>query len=285
MPPPRQGRLLELLPEKFSTFLLAMERTRLGRDLHETPQRGGTVFAPTNDAFERMGPSVNTFLFSDEGRDYLRALMRYHVVANETLYSDAFYERQHERRERAQEERERDDRNNWQVELRTLLSGKRLRIQVSRWLGVANMEINDRVHVSVQDGIARDGVVQVVDTVLMPPRGRRPAEIGARNEDDQQLDWDDVSVDDLKDRLRRHLDDDWNGDDEEEEQQQRRRGDSRDRRDRDDDRDDGRDRRDRDEDRNRSRNDRDEERRNRRNRDDEERERRNREREDRRREL
>lgn len=52
---------------------------------------GGTIFAPSNFAFQRLGPKINGFLFSSYGRRYLKALLEYHVVANQTLYSDAYY--------------------------------------------------------------------------------------------------------------------------------------------------------------------------------------------------
>ena len=52
---------------------------------------GGTVFAPSNFAFQKLGPKINGFLFSKYGQKYLKALLEYHVVANQTLYSDAYY--------------------------------------------------------------------------------------------------------------------------------------------------------------------------------------------------
>lgn len=52
---------------------------------------GGTLFAPSNWAFQKLGPGINAFLFSPHGQKYLRALLQYHIVVNQTLYSDAFY--------------------------------------------------------------------------------------------------------------------------------------------------------------------------------------------------
>ena len=52
---------------------------------------GGTLFAPSNFAFQKLGPRINGFLFSTYGQKYLKALLKYHVVANQTLYSDAYY--------------------------------------------------------------------------------------------------------------------------------------------------------------------------------------------------
>jgi uncharacterized surface protein with fasciclin (FAS1) repeats len=57
----------------------------------EVPKSGGTFFAPTNLAFAKLGPHVNAFLFSRYGQKYLKALLKYHIVANHTLFSDAYY--------------------------------------------------------------------------------------------------------------------------------------------------------------------------------------------------
>lgn len=94
MPPPPTTRLIQLVPQKFSTLLLAAEKTGLAREVHGVPTVGGTLFAPTNWAFEKLGPAANAFLFnSEKGLGYLKALLKYHAVANETLYSDAYYGR------------------------------------------------------------------------------------------------------------------------------------------------------------------------------------------------
>ena len=51
----------------------------------------GTLFAPSNFAFKLLGPKINAFLFSSYGLKYLEALLKYHVVSDQTLYSDAYY--------------------------------------------------------------------------------------------------------------------------------------------------------------------------------------------------
>ena len=52
-----------------------------------------TIFAPSNEAFAKLGHKVNKFLFSAWGRPYLAALLKYHIVMNHTLYSDIYYKR------------------------------------------------------------------------------------------------------------------------------------------------------------------------------------------------
>ena len=92
IPPPKASTILGLLPGTFSTLDLALAKTGLFVALNDTTTHtGGTVFAPTNFAFQKLGPKINGFLFSSFGEKYLKALLKYHIVANQTLYSDAFY--------------------------------------------------------------------------------------------------------------------------------------------------------------------------------------------------
>jgi uncharacterized surface protein with fasciclin (FAS1) repeats len=77
----------------FSTLNLALVKTGLidsvnRKELHI----GGTLFAPTNQAFAKLPPAVNAFLFSPAGEKYLKALLKYHIVPGHTLFTDAYYE-------------------------------------------------------------------------------------------------------------------------------------------------------------------------------------------------
>ena len=92
IPPPNIARIISLLPSEFSTLELALYKTGLFDVLNSTSNHlGATVFAPSNFAFAKLGPRINAFLFSEYGRKYLKAILEYHVVANQTLYSDAYY--------------------------------------------------------------------------------------------------------------------------------------------------------------------------------------------------
>ena len=50
-----------------------------------------TVFAPTNEAFQKLGPKANKFLSSPLGKPYFTALLQYHVVMNSTLFTDVYF--------------------------------------------------------------------------------------------------------------------------------------------------------------------------------------------------
>lgn len=92
IPPPKAADIIQLLPGEFSTLELGLTKTGLFKAINDTSNHvGGTLFAPSNFAFQMLGPKINAFLFSSYGQKYLKALLKYHVVANQTLYSDAFY--------------------------------------------------------------------------------------------------------------------------------------------------------------------------------------------------
>lgn len=92
--------IIDLLPGEFSTLELGLGKTGLIHALNDTSNHvGGTIFAPSNFAFRKLGPRINAFLFSRYGQKYLKALLKYHVVANQTLYSDAYYDKSGEAEE------------------------------------------------------------------------------------------------------------------------------------------------------------------------------------------
>ena len=89
--PPEALDVIEFLPAQFSTLLLGLVKTGLYHDFRVTATAGQTFFAPTNFAFEKLPLPVTAFLFSEHGLKYLKAILKYHVVSNQTLYSDAYY--------------------------------------------------------------------------------------------------------------------------------------------------------------------------------------------------
>jgi len=94
IPPPPVATTISLFPGQFSTLELGFRKTGLFDKLNSTeyPHEGGTLFAPSNFAFQKLGPKINGFLFSKYGQKYLKALLEYHIVVNQTLYSDAFFD-------------------------------------------------------------------------------------------------------------------------------------------------------------------------------------------------
>lgn len=188
-------KIIELLPGQFSTLQLALVKTGLFEAIKDSPHTGGTLFAPSNMAFKKLGPKINAFLFSKYGEKYLKALLKYHVVANETLYSDAFYKAKDSQELFDDISVEAIPKGRFHVDLPTLLDGKSLSIDIARFGGLITMKINGFGSVAVQDGLASDGVIHVVSNVLIPPK--TPG--GTASQDEE------LTVEDLKERLDAHV--------------------------------------------------------------------------------
>jgi uncharacterized surface protein with fasciclin (FAS1) repeats len=200
LPPPPALKIIELLPGEFSTFQLALVKTGLFDAIKNSPHTGGTLFAPSNVAFKKLGPKINAFLFSKYGEKYLKALLKYHVVANETLYSDAFYKAKEAQELINDISADAIPRGRFHVDLPTLLDGKSLSIDIARFGGFITIKINGFGSVAVQDGLASDGVVHVVRNVLIPPK--IPGGVAYQREE--------LTVEELKERLDAHVEQkDW----------------------------------------------------------------------------
>lgn len=185
------GQELSLFPSKFSTLLLAYDKTEFVKYVHGVKMVGSTVFAPSNAAFARLGPKANAFLFNTEtGLKYLRALLKYHISPNATLYTDAFYDKTHSQQ---------TGTNTWETEhydLPTLLDDAPVGVDITRLSAFVSLRVNGFAHTPITDGVAKNGVIHVVDKVLIPP---------CKHEDGEDYDTVDIDVDDLKSRLGKYL--------------------------------------------------------------------------------
>ncbi|GAB7361811.1 hypothetical protein MBLNU230_g1853t1 [Neophaeotheca triangularis] len=190
LPPPNVIKIIDLLPSEFSTLELGLGKTGLLEQLNSTDHHGGTFFAPSNFAFTKLGPKINAFLFSSYGQKYLKALLQYHVVPDNTLYSDAYYNA-----DRA--EQEGVPKGYFHVDLPTMLEDRSLSINIARYGGLIEMKINAFSRVTAQDGIAEDGVIQVVSDVLVPPK-----KVGGPGSTEvEHWDGSEMSVEDFTERL------------------------------------------------------------------------------------
>jgi uncharacterized surface protein with fasciclin (FAS1) repeats len=163
LPPPNVATIIDLLPGEFSTLELGLGKTGLFDVINTTDHKGGTFFAPSNFAFQKLGPRINAFLFSKYGQKYLKALLEYHLVPDNTLYSDAYYSADSKAQEGV-------PKGYFHVDLPTMLEHRSLSVDIARYGGFISIKINGFGRVSVQDGIAQDGVIQVVSDVLIPPK-------------------------------------------------------------------------------------------------------------------
>lgn len=196
IPPPRTLKIIDLLPGEFSTLELALVKTGLLDELADDNTKGGTLFAPSNFAFQKLGPRVNGFLFSKYGQKYLKALLKYHLVPKITLYSDAAYFPGEDKDKDISGKDGKVPKGYYHYDLPTLLDDKELNVDVARYGGFISIKVNGFARVVVQDGIARDGVIQVVSDVLVPPKKFPP---GAAAVDEYT--GGEMCVEDLKRRL------------------------------------------------------------------------------------
>ncbi|RMZ83738.1 hypothetical protein DV738_g912, partial [Chaetothyriales sp. CBS 135597] len=197
LPPPKAVRIIGALPGEFSTLELALTKTGLIEHLSDASSHvGGTLFAPSNFAFQKLGPRINAFLFSPYGQKYLKALLLYHVAPNVTLYSDAIYKSSD-----ADSEQNRPHgppRGIFHVDLPTALPHRSLSIDIARFGRLISLKINGFNKVVVSDGVAADGVIHVVPNVLIPPK-----QLGG----DDATDEDGIDLDEFTERLAPYVDD------------------------------------------------------------------------------
>jgi len=125
----------------FTTLVSAVQAA----ELVDTLKSPGpfTVFAPTDDAFAKLPKGTVENLLKDIPR--LKSVLTYHAVAGRVMSSDV-------------------------VKLKTAktVEGEEVKIDASRWHGHKMPKIND-AEIIKADIEAENGVIHVIDKVLMPP--------------------------------------------------------------------------------------------------------------------
>lgn len=77
---------------EFSVLREGLDETGLALLINDTSTHNGqTIFAPSNIAFQKLGTRINRFLFSQLGQKCLRAILRYHIITNETLFTNSHF--------------------------------------------------------------------------------------------------------------------------------------------------------------------------------------------------
>jgi hypothetical protein len=133
----------------FAGFDTLVESVRLsGLD---TALSGGifTIFAPTDEAFAALPAGALEVLLQIENQSLLQQVLQYHVAEGETLSGDL---------------------TNGD-EIATLLDGESLSVAISG----GTVTINGVAIVGPADVVALNGVIHVIDTVLLPPGFSLPA--------------------------------------------------------------------------------------------------------------
>ena len=124
-------------------FLSTLVAAVKAGDLVETLKGDGrfTVFAPTNDAFAALPEGTLESLLKPENKDKLIAILTYHVVAGEVKSTDL----------------------SDGMKAKTV-QGSEIKISISD----DGVKINDAA-VTAADIMASNGVVHVIDKVILPP--------------------------------------------------------------------------------------------------------------------
>lgn len=143
--------------EELSTLVTAVKAA----GLVETLQSDGpfTVFAPTNAAFEALPEGVLEMLLKPENKDQLTAVLTYHVIGSEVMSGDL-----------------KDGMKAKTVE------GSDVTIDISYGTVVV-----DNAKVAIADIKASNGVVHVIDTVILPPSIKEA--LAAAEKEKSDKDW------------------------------------------------------------------------------------------------
>jgi uncharacterized surface protein with fasciclin (FAS1) repeats len=100
-----------------------------------------TVFAPTDDAFAKLPAGTVANLLKPENKDKLTAILAYHVVPGKVMAADVV-----------------------KLNDAKTVNGKMLKITVKG----NTVMIND-AKVTTTDIVASNGVIHIIDTVVLPP--------------------------------------------------------------------------------------------------------------------
>ncbi len=130
---------------RFTTLVAAVQAAGLAETL--SGEGPFTVFAPTDDAFAALPEGTLDSLLLPENKQQLTDILLYHVVPGRVMASDV-----------AGLDGKMAD---------TALEGKQIAIKVD----MGSVYLNENTKVIITDIEASNGVIHVVDTVLMPPSG------------------------------------------------------------------------------------------------------------------
>ncbi|UCH29956.1 MAG: fasciclin domain-containing protein [Myxococcales bacterium] len=123
---------------QFNTLVAAVKAA----DLVETLQSPGpfTVFAPTDEAFAKLPAGTVDSLLLPENKSQLTAILKYHVVAGEVRAADVV----------------------------KLTSDNTVEVQPDSITASGSVVRVNAAHVIKDDVMASNGVIHVIDTVLIP---------------------------------------------------------------------------------------------------------------------
>ncbi len=111
-----------------------------------------TVFAPTNEAFEKLPPGTVKTLLKPENKSKLTGILTYHVISGKVTAEKLAGEIK---------------AGNGEAELKTV-NGEKLTAKMDGDSVILTDEKGGMSKVTIADVIQSNGVIHVIDTVLMP---------------------------------------------------------------------------------------------------------------------
>lgn len=128
---------------RFTTLVAAVQAAGLAETL--SGEGPFTVFAPTDDAFAALPAGTLDELLKPENKQQLTDILLYHVIPGKVMAADV------------------TGLNGQMTD--TSLQGKQIGIKVD----MGNVYLNENTKVIITDIEASNGVIHVIDTVLLPP--------------------------------------------------------------------------------------------------------------------
>lgn len=126
--------------DDFTTLVAAVKAAGLVETL--SGKGPFTIFAPTNAAFDKLDKGTLTSLLKPENKDKLAAILTYHVVAGKVMAADAV-----------------------KLDKAKTVNGAEFAISVKD----GSVFLNEKSKVVKTDLVGSNGVIHVIDTVIMPP--------------------------------------------------------------------------------------------------------------------
>ena len=145
MEEPASRTIVEIAAEdgRFTTLVAAVQAAGLAETL--SGEGPFTVFAPTDEAFAALPEGTLDSLLLPENKQQLTDILLYHVVPGKVMASDVA---------------------GLDVQMAdTVLEGKQIDIKVD----MGNVYLNETTQVIITDVEASNGVIHVIDSVLLPP--------------------------------------------------------------------------------------------------------------------
>ena len=143
--PPKPNTIVDVAAEagSFNTLLAAAKAAGLAEAL--TGKGPFTVFAPTDEAFAKLPQSSVEDLLKPENKKQLVSILKYHVVSGRVSAAQAI-----------------------KANAAETLEGRKINFTIRN----GSLTVNDST-VTANDIEASNGVIHVIDTVLMPPMEKK----------------------------------------------------------------------------------------------------------------